>query len=189
MPQGVTTRKGVLMGDPGSKIILTILTKCVDSASRGVLFGPELRAHPFQTAGDDQICIGSIDYLRKFKQLAPRFSVVPSEEKWGIFRRAAPFCEQAVTRGKFDKKQLFKAPEPMLDFLKCRLLSRESKLGMGVPDQDTNPAIGKCFQFSRMLSWIPEKDFPKGKVEMALKLFVRNLWNFLPRDFHLGLPT
>lgn len=55
----------------------------------------------------------------------------------------------------------------MLDFLKLRLLSREAKLGMGVPDQDTNPAIGKCFQFSRMLSWIPAKDFPPEKVELA----------------------
>lgn len=35
------------MGDPGSKIILTILTKCVDAASRQMLFGKDLLGHPF----------------------------------------------------------------------------------------------------------------------------------------------
>lgn len=79
---------------------------------------------------------------------------MPSEEKWGIFKTGAPFCEQAICRGRFDIKQLYKKPEPLLDFPKMRLLSRETKETFAVGDSDTNPAIGKAFQLSRMLSWI-----------------------------------
>jgi len=45
------TRRGSLMGEPGTKVILTLITKCVDTSVRAELprcFSREtLRKHPF----------------------------------------------------------------------------------------------------------------------------------------------
>jgi hypothetical protein len=67
-----------------------------------------------------------------------------------------------------------------------RLLSVEQKGLQGAGDQDTNPAIGKCFQLSRMLTWCPLKD--SERTELYLEFGVR-MWNYLPKDFRVFLPT
>lgn len=53
-PEMVVTKRGVLMGEPGSKIVLTLITKAIDVGSRSdPKVGNLLKSWPFQTAGDD----------------------------------------------------------------------------------------------------------------------------------------
>jgi len=47
------------MGEPGSKIILTVLTKTVRKLASPEMMTPEqLEKDTFQSAGDDQIIVG-----------------------------------------------------------------------------------------------------------------------------------
>jgi hypothetical protein len=47
--------RGSLMGEPGTKVLLTVLAKCLDVSTRIGTFKTfqELASHPFQSAGDD----------------------------------------------------------------------------------------------------------------------------------------
>lgn len=85
------------MGEPGSKIVLTILTRLTLQAllqtqkfNKDRAIGlMESQKFPFQSAGDDQILIGKKDFLEKFQDFAPRFSLKPSLDKWRIYRHGA----------------------------------------------------------------------------------------------------
>lgn len=92
------------MGEPGTKVVLTILVKCLDASTR-----PEpltkglLKFHPFQSAGDDQLVFGKLNVLQRYRENSIKFSLKVSEDKWDIFKRGAPFCEQAVIRPFIDE--------------------------------------------------------------------------------------
>lgn len=94
--EGWSTVRGVLMGEPGSKIVLTILTRIILRVSQRrfrMLHGDLLRC-PLGSAGDD--IVGITDELRlllMIKENSRRVSLLPSKEKWGIFKNGVVYCE------------------------------------------------------------------------------------------------
>lgn len=174
------TNSGCLMGEPGTKIVLTFLALVANCYAR--------RGTPsklFATAGDDQIDADEDpkDLLR-YAEASKVTTMVPSTEKWGIFRFQANYCQQLLDIQAEIGMGEIPVPKP-------RLLSSETKSGRG--DQDTNPAYGKSSQFAREYSWC---DFERIKLAMVL-LFLRNMRHhieprpevFLPREWGgLGLP-
>lgn len=119
------------MGDPGSKCILTILTKCVEASTRQTILSSfDLSGHPFSSAGDDQIHVGSYETYQNMMNNTYLFGLKPSIEKFGCFTKAVNFCEQIIVRGSFEN--FYPDPErddALLDTLKVRLLSSEMKGG------------------------------------------------------------
>jgi hypothetical protein len=87
------------MGDPGSKIVLTILTRCVFESVKeeGFPFSKvALKCIPQASAGDDQIAIGDRETLEQIFNNAFKFSLKPSIDKWRISRVFVLFCEQII---------------------------------------------------------------------------------------------
>jgi hypothetical protein len=114
----VTTKRGVLMGEAGSKIVLTVLSLVAN------ILGMEKSTFPsvgrslnllnkdyFATAGDDIIEFDLIPKLMR-AHLAPQaLSLKPSPEKWRVFKHGTVYCEQFCnkygTLG-MDSSELFK---------------------------------------------------------------------------------
>lgn len=174
------TNSGCLMGEPGTKIVLTFLALVANCYARG---SP---SKLFATAGDDQIdAADSAEQLIKYAEASKITTMVPSEEKWGIMTHFAVYCQQLLDIHIGDpKKGEIPVPKP-------RLLSSETKTGRG--DNDTNPSYGKASQFAKECEWSP---FVEIKQAMTL-MFLRNMRPFieerpevfLPREWGgLGLP-
>jgi hypothetical protein len=169
------------MGEPGTKIVLTFLALVANCYAR--------RGTPskyFATAGDDQIdADDNLDELIRYAEASKVTTMVPSTEKWGIFRYHANYCQQLIDIQSIETATA-EIPVP-----KPRLLSPETKSGRG--DDDTNPAYGKSSQFAKEFQWC---EFKRIGYSMIL-LFLRNMKRhieykpelFLPREWGgLGLP-
>jgi len=181
--------RGCLMGAPGSKVVLTILVKTAfkagTSPDRVMSYG-ELESLPFASAGDDVIAFGQTKYLNRYRKFAILAGLKPHPLKWGIYRRAASFCEQIIRIQGNWSEEPHKAENPaFIDNPKSRLFSLESRPGKG--DIDTNPVYGKSRMLGRMLSWQPEL-FPGFKTR-AVRLFVRNFRRHTVIGYQLFLPT
>jgi hypothetical protein len=175
------TNSGCLMGEPGTKIVLTFLALVANCyARRGI------PSKLFATAGDDQIdADDDKEELLRYAEASKITTMVPSSEKWGIFEYSAIYCQQLLNIEEDDPlKAEIAIPKP-------RLLSPETKSGRG--DTDTNPAYGKSSQFAKEYEWCPY-DWIKNSM---ILLFLRNMKTyieldpivFLPREWGgLGLP-
>lgn len=91
------------MGEPGSKIVLTILTRLTLQFlyPRTVFDYEDAEKIPFASAGDDQILIGPLEILTNFSRFSLLLSLKPSAKKWIITKHAGTFCEQLLYRGSF----------------------------------------------------------------------------------------
>ena len=131
------------MGDPLTKVVLTLLTRGVEFSSRTEIpkeldpyrvlpsKSPEdLMRYPFQTAGDDQLHVTTYDHYVRLKEHAPIFGLKVSEDKFGCFLHGTNFCEQIVVRGSFDQFPTVENNAALLDVYKTRLLTCEQK-GVG----------------------------------------------------------
>jgi hypothetical protein len=175
------TNSGSLMGEPGTKIVLSFLALVANCYARR---GPS--SQNFATAGDDQIdADNNLNELIRYAEASKVTTMVPSESKWGIFRYSTMYCQQLLDVQVTDPKS-GEIPVP-----KPRLLSAETKSGRG--DTDTNPAYGKASQFAKEWGWC---EFEGLKFSMIL-MFLRNLRKhielrpevFLSREWGgLGLP-
>jgi len=90
------------MGDPGTKVVLTLLTRLVEFAARPKILSEQnlkildlqqLERYPFQTAGDDQLHVGSFSLFQRMRDRAPLFGLEISEDKFGCFKHGTNFCE------------------------------------------------------------------------------------------------
>jgi hypothetical protein len=87
------TCRGSLMGEPGTKIILTILTRCAAEYAKKKTPGGAIAHRFFASAGDDQFGIGDIEYFRNLWEGAELYGLKPSKEKFGAFRIGVNYCE------------------------------------------------------------------------------------------------
>lgn len=97
------------------------------------------------------------------------------------------FCEQYIRRGRFVLKP--EAPEntetsALVDQIRSRLISKHVK-GQE-KDWDVNPVYGKGHALCKCISWSP--DYDDGYIERTSYMFFHNFWNYLPKNFSLGLP-
>jgi hypothetical protein len=157
------TNSGCLMGEPGTKIVLTFLALVANCYARR---GPP--SEYFATAGDDQIdAADELSELERYAEASKVTTMVPSIEKWGIFTYQANYCQQLLDIQCGDPKEAeIAVPKP-------RLISPETKSGRG--DDDTNPAYGKCSQLAKEMEW---SGFERLNRSMIL-LFLRNMKRFI----------
>jgi hypothetical protein len=152
--------RGCLMGEPGTKIVLTILTRCAETYARRET-GLQGSAYFFASAGDDQLGVGTSDYYNRLVEGAVLFGLKPSKEKFGLFKKGVNYCEQIVRPGKTS----YRRPEDysdsaLVDVLKVRLFSPESKHG-GVDandhmlESDFNPVWGKARDIEKQMRYNP----------------------------------
>lgn len=79
------------MGEPGTKIILTICTKVAETMARQMC---NLPYNPyFQSAGDDQLTLGDEKLYKALWSSAEICGLKPSKEKFGCFNVATMYCE------------------------------------------------------------------------------------------------
>jgi hypothetical protein len=167
----IVTNTGCLMGEPGTKIVLTFLAKVANCyAHRGK------SSKHFATAGDDQIdASDELDILKGYATASKITTMVPSIDKWGVFKYSLLYCQQLLDIRKTADNGELSIPKP-------RLLSPETKSGRG--DMETNPAYGKAKQFAKEYSW---SDFTNVKIPM-IALFLRNMHTFIESGPQLFLP-
>jgi len=183
------SKRGALMGLPGTKIILHTLSKAIDvhATQRQALKPYQLRAHPWRCAGDDVVKFGNLDVLDRYYTSATTYRVKPSVDKWGTYLKGGKFCERPLrldgyltTSSEDLKHSVYQDMVPM------RLLSPETKAFSG--DEDTNPIFGKGFQLGKELQWYTG---PPSKRDLACVIFRENfkeygnyqLLEMLPREF------
>jgi hypothetical protein len=181
-PDGLTftTNAGSLMGEPGTKTLLTFTALVANVRARP---GENL----FATAGDDQID-GDDDpqELLLYAEATRITSMVPSTDKWAIMTRAVNYCQDVILANR-PKEQA------KLDLPKLRLCSIEQKQNYG--DDDTNPSFGKAREIRTISRWISDEF--NGLLIEFVSQFIRNMIQYIelkpelflaPEWGGLGLP-
>jgi hypothetical protein len=174
------TCRAILMGEPGAKVVLTLMTKVANklTGSPGVCFN---------TAGDDQIdANGSLPILLGYANATRLTSLVPGT--WGISRRFSKYCEELLIPGKRlrrtieDGSEVLDLTQGKIDAVKPRLASPEQKSGKG--DASTNPTYGKARDIASAAEWAT---FPFITNKLMV-LFLRNMKGYLSATSSLWLP-
>jgi hypothetical protein len=202
---GGLTKRGSLMGEEGTKgaLMLTMvvaeeiayLKYCSGTATwkefLKYLQSHESKTHPrhlwrcFAAAGDDHCALGPLDYLRGIKTELSALGAVVSLEKSFISKIGLYFTEEMIlrtTQGNFEHDLPFwKVPYTStfhVDAVKIRLLSPCSSVTL--VREEKNPALGKCRQFFKKLSWLP-RDF-RALVNLSNLRFRFRVKGYLPWD-------
>jgi hypothetical protein len=103
--------------------------------------------------------------------------MVPSTEKWGIFKHHFVYCQQmAKTGGPVSYDSEIQVPKP-------RLISPEAKQSQR-GDDDTNPAYGKARDFAKEYSYCPFTELR----DAMLWRFIRNMQGLIEIKPELFLP-
>jgi hypothetical protein len=153
---------GILMGDPGTKVVLTMFNLAAEQEAALTFFEghipPDVHWRNFACAGDDHIAFGPREYLKAISQAHRDNHMVVSEDQNFRSDRLSRYCEQFIymdgTVKPYQGRNLNRAPYEencFVDALKIRLLSREVK-GQEARDEK-NPAIGKGSALSSYIEW------------------------------------
>lgn len=202
------TTRGILMGDPGAKLVLTLHNLCAEweayiryhlsmidapdneflarlSRSRG---GVATKWRHFACSGDDHIGQGPKEYLSCITRCHAKNGMSVSWPQNFLSSRGAFYCEEMLlTVGLSDDQiwgvdtPLHKRPyleQPHIDAMKLRLLSPCSKEHEG--KDEPNPALGKARQMQGMLSWLGGGF--EFMVPMISKRFEDRMEGFLPKS-------
>lgn len=178
------TQRGVLMGDPGAKVVLSLFNKVAEMEAilRFHLGFPKRPSHKFLLkkarenliantrfrlfafAGDDHIAIGPPSYLQEITRSHIRNGMSVSESSNFISGLAGIYCEEIIFIGNDQvwncwglHTPLFKQgyeENPHVDALKIRLFSLCTKEHEG--KNETNPAIGMSASLRGMIAWFAE---------------------------------
>nr|CAK8177722.1 RNA-dependent RNA polymerase [Narnavirus sp.] len=209
------TQRGVLMGDPGAKLVLSLFNKTAEMeamlryslgmpkrASCQFLIKklqeagvPNTRFRLFAFAGDDHIAIGPPEYLKEITRSHIRNGMKVSESSNYISPIAGFYCEElifirqeSVWKAWGLKVPLVSQPyedNPHVDALKVRLLSLCQKEHEG--KNETNPAIGMSSTLRGMLAWFAEGWEPVRTI--ATYRFHQKMRHLLPQNLAIrGLP-
>jgi hypothetical protein len=186
---GFVTKRGMLMGLPGTKGTLTITMIVAEQAAfidyiceTYRVSRSEATTHPlfkgavwriFSCAGDDHLAIGPRRYLELIDEHLVKLGAVISIDKCYLSKKGAFFTEELVVKLPRTKFGLGKSGRLWLsdyeitvhvDSIKVRLLSRASKVSL--LRDDKNPALGKCKDLAKKIAWLPS-DFT-GYKDLAL---------------------
>nr|QHD64825.1 RdRp [Erysiphe necator associated narnavirus 2] len=200
------TSRGILMGDPGAKLVLTLHNICAEweaffRSQLGMLgssdeeFYSHLRAHKgaptvkwrhFACSGDDHIGQGPKKYLQRITLNHGLNGMSVSWSQNFLSSRGAFYCEEMLFTVGLDKSLIWGVETPLhkrpyletphIDAMKVRLFSPCSKECEG--KDEPNPAIGKARQMQGMLSWLGGGF--EAMVPMASARFEQRMEGFLP---------
>lgn len=177
----VTTR-GILMGDPGAKIVLTMHNLCAESeaylrytnsmvgaSDEEFLFHlmtregfPPSRWRLFSCSGDDHFGQGPRSYLQRITLNHELNGMSVSWPQNFLSSRGGFYCEEMLLTVGLRDEHIWKrkvplrdvpyAEQPHIDAMKVRLFSPCAKEHEG--KDEPNPAIGKARQMHGMLAWL-----------------------------------
>ncbi|BCH36643.1 RNA-dependent RNA polymerase [Aspergillus lentulus narnavirus 1] len=200
------TSRGILMGDPGAKLVLTLHNLCAEweafiryhlnmvdtpdpefySRLRRSRGGPAMKWRHFACSGDDHTGQGPKDYLLRITKNHELNGMSVSWPQNFLSSRGSFYCEEMfLTVGLSDSEiwgvetPLHLRPylrQPHIDAMKLRLLSPCAKEHEG--KDEPNPAIGKARQMQGMLAWLGGGF--EAMVPMASARFEARMEAFLP---------
>jgi hypothetical protein len=177
----VSTR-GILMGDPGAKIVLTMHNLCaefeahfrevhgiMDCSDEELLYrlnqAKGLQGKPwrlFACSGDDHFGQGTREYLSCITRNHDRNGMSVSWPQNFLSPVGGFYCEEMLLTVGLDDGMIWKSnralrdtpylEQPHIDAMKIRLFSPCAKEHEG--KDEPNPAIGKARQMHGMLSWL-----------------------------------
>jgi len=199
--------RGVLMGEPLTKTILTLLNlACEEIAIRSYLTIPwdaPVRKIPwrcFAVAGDDHIAFGPKDYLMEITCAHICSGSTISKQKHSISNYIVRYCEKLLfvhnMKSEFNVHTVNHnvgeyIVSPFIESIKVRLLSPCSKT-IEIHN-DRNSAIGKARILSKNLTWFHREFFSARWLSMVRDRFVSRMGPFMPPRtsgvfWHLMLP-
>jgi len=200
------TCRGVFMGEPLTKTVLTLLNlACEEIAIRHYLkisydLPVQVSWRAYSVGGDDHIALGPIGYLSEITQVHLQCGSKISTTKHAVSSRFVKYCEKLL-----DVRNLLKGfnprtinnstkdyeESPFIDSVKVRLLSPSSV--SSVTFNEKNVAIGKGKSLGRTLRWLNLDHFPPKWVDMVRDRFFTRMGSFMPDRssgvyWHLLLP-
>uniref|UniRef100_A0AAT9JG85 RNA-dependent RNA polymerase n=1 Tax=Blattella germanica narna-like virus 1 TaxID=3133484 RepID=A0AAT9JG85_9VIRU len=179
MPEGTVSSRGVLMGDPGCKSVLTLFNLVAEEEAylrytykipdseyvNEYLSMPPITApwRHFACAGDDHAAVGPDAYVRWITRAHSANGMCVKWESNFVSELGLLYCEEMIASlpgTVFDVGLLWEADylkTKHIDALKVRLLSPYRKENLGTPSDSevTNPAVGKSSVFLKKLDWLP----------------------------------
>jgi hypothetical protein len=202
------TTRGVLMGDPGAKIVLTLHNLCAEleaylrytysmigASDEDFLYrlsslqgAPLSKWRVFACSGDDHFGQGPREYLTCITRNHDLNGMSVSWPQNFLSSRGGFYCEEMLLTVGLEDEHIWgrKVPlrdvdyhqQPHIDSMKVRLFSPCAKEHEG--KDEPNPAIGKARQMHGMLAWLG------GGFELLVPLFSAR-WEhrmeaFLPPD-------
>jgi hypothetical protein len=178
----VPTTRGILMGDPGAKIVLTMHNLCaeseaylryvysmVDASDEEFLYHlksrkgfPPNRWRLFSCSGDDHFGQGPRTYLQRITLNHDLNGMSVSWPQNFLSSRGGFYCEEMlltvglgdgnIWRRSVPLRDVPYLEQPHIDAMKVRLFSPCAKEHEG--KDEPNPAIGKARQMHGMLAWL-----------------------------------
>jgi hypothetical protein len=197
LPESVseTQVRGVMMGEPLTKMILSILNLVVEEHAMRVYLSisPTLSHYDspawrtYHIGGDDHLAVGPLEYLKEITSCHIRAGSEISPGKHSISRIAVRYCEKLI-----DVRNIYKPFDPraindsttayenspFVDSIKVRLLSPTTK-SLDVLSE-RNVAIGKGASLGRTLKWLNRDHFPTKWVKMIRDRFFERMGSLLP---------
>jgi len=200
------TTRGILMGDPGAKLVLTLHNICAEweaffrhqlgklncSDQELLLYLSEhkgaatVKWRHFACSGDDHIGQGPLPYLKRITLNHSQNQMSVSWSQNFLSSRGAFYCEEMFFTVGLRKDEIWGVQEPLhkreylrtphIDAMKVRLFSPCSKECEG--KDEPNPAIGKARQMQGMLAWLGGGF--EAMVPMASARFEQRMESFLP---------
>jgi hypothetical protein len=202
------TSRGILMGDPGAKIVLTMHNLCAEAEAYlryvyGMIDAPDgeflyrldqLQGFPpskwrwFACSGDDHFGQGPLEYLSRISRNHDLNGMSVSWPQNFLSSRGGFYCEEMlltvglrddmIWKRKIPLRDVPYAEQPHIDSMKVRLFSPCAKEHEG--KDEPNPAIGKARQMHGMLAWLG------GGFESLIPLFSKRweqrMVGYLPAD-------
>jgi hypothetical protein len=202
------TTRGILMGDPGSKLVLTLHNLCAEweayirydlsmigtpdseflahlSGSKG---GVARKWRHFACAGDDHIGQGPKEYLSCITRCHSANGMSVSWPQNFLSSRGAFYCEEMLLTVGLSDNEIWGVETPLhkrdylrqphIDAMKLRLLSPCAKEHEG--KDEPNPALGKARQMQGMLAWLGGGF--ENIVPMISSRFEDRMEGFLPKS-------
>jgi hypothetical protein len=163
VPAFAETTRGVLMGDPGTKVVLTMFNLLAEEEAIDRYFSGDIpRRIPwrhFACAGDDHLAVGPKPYLEMITSSHRMNLMEVNESQNFISKTLAKYCEEFIYMDNEVRPlgvNMFRVSyneHSHVDAFKVRLLSRAVK---GADARlDKNPAIGKGSQLAKYGQWAP----------------------------------
>jgi hypothetical protein len=188
--------RGIMMGEPITKSILTLLNLVVEELAMrdhlgiGVMkkFFTSPKWRTYHIGGDDHIAIGPVEYLKRITANHLIFGSKISEGKHGISRNLVFYTEKVIFlknlwENSFDVRRINDSTEayrtsPFTDSVKVRLLSPLIKSMEVISDR--NVAIGKGLSLGRSIKWLNPDHFSIKWRKMVRARFFQRMGSLLP---------
>jgi hypothetical protein len=181
--QVFTLRRGVMMGEPLSKVCLILLSLAVEELAYREYLGVSLRSetrpgtpwHAYHIGGDDHLAVGPLGYLKGITANHRSFGSIISQEKHRISKVLVVYTEKVLHfHGRILNMPVDKIDDNIdqsifVDSMKIRLLSPFTKAMDTVNDR--NVAIGKVKGIARTIAYLKDISLKRRILDRALYRF------------------